>query len=242
MIWVESNKKKEKKITNYQQSDFFCMRIDEPVSLTSSWTMSKYGPNNEAFWFMTYFNTFRSYCYLLDQIADLQASQYSLHVARSVFVFACQSLCHSTVRGRGWSTDSIGLSGALNIVFTESDGVKRAMRSTESSHVHRVHSLKSCFLCVQSSHAVIDFLYPSLQRPPNTNVYVMRTHQCGCRWNTASRKHRRINIFWGCCTQTFPLVQWENRESRRPVIILETCFFSEEFCHRRFQNFDAIFT
>lgn len=120
------------------------------------------------------------------------------------FFFSFQSLCHSTARGCGWSTDSIGLSGALNIVFIESAGVKRPLRSTESSHTHLVHSLKPCFLCVQSSHATSDFLDPPLQWLINTNMYVIQTLDCGSRWNNTSRKCTQSKHFLGLLHSNFP--------------------------------------
>lgn len=184
--------------------------------------MSNYRPNSEAYWFMSYFNTFRPYCYLIDQIADLHASWYSLHVACSVFVFSFQSLCHSTVRGRGRSTDSIGLSGALNIVFRESDGVKRALRS-------RVHTC---------TYPLMETLFPLCPKLTCCNWFPVPTtstapkHKRVCNANTSTwlpleqGSAGEVNISWGCRTQTFPLMQWDNRESRRPVIIWEACFFS----------------
>lgn len=76
------------------------------------------------------------------------------------------------------------------------------MRSTESSHVHRVHSLKSCFLCVQSLHAVNWFLVPITSTAPK--------HKRVCNTNTSMWLEHRVKEaqankhFLGLSQSNFP--------------------------------------
>lgn len=181
--------------------------------MTAHKPFQKYRTNNEAYWFFSYFDTFRSYYYLLDQIGVL-AWRLILLICR-LFVFRFFILISLSFNcKRPWlSTDSIGLSGALIIVFMESDGVKRPLRSTESSHMHLIHSLKPCFLCVQSSLAAIDFLYPPLQWLLNTNRYVIEILERGCHWNNTSRKCRQSKHFLGLSRSNFPSCAMEKIRS-----------------------------
>lgn len=192
-------------------------------------------------WTRSYLKPFRPHEYSLNKQTRALPGTACMLLVQFLF-FSFQSLCHSAVRGHGWSTDSIGLSGALSIVFAESGRVKRAPRSTEGSHMYLVHSFEPCFLCVQGSHAVIDFLYLPLERLPSRDMHVLRTHRRGCRcWNTVSRKHRQSKHFLRLFLhENFPTCTMEkNRESRRSVIVREESFFLENF-HRNVFFFEVL--